>query len=82
SDFLGSHTVSFTKGAPKEIVDISSQIYDQGQLKPLTKEMAEQILAANDDYAQDGLRVLALAARDLNNLTGDYSIQSVETDLI
>lgn len=82
SDFLGGHMVSFTKGAPKEIVDLSSQIYDQGQLKPMTKEMAEQILAANDAYAQDGLRVLALAARDLSNLTGDYSIQSVETDLI
>lgn len=82
TEFLGSKLVSFTKGAPKEIAELSSHVYHQGELEAMTDQMRESILAANDAYAQDGLRVLALAVRDLTNFSGEYDIESVEQDMV
>lgn len=57
--------VSFTKGAPKETVDLCTQIRDGGIIRPITKEDREKIMEANDSFAQQGLRVLAVTYRNL-----------------
>ena len=53
--------VSITKGAPKEIVELCGFYKDQDTLHEMTEEIRNQILAANDAFAEDGLRVLAIS---------------------
>ena len=60
--------VSITKGAPKEVMELCSDYYDnQGMIVSLTATERQAILAANDQFARDGLRVLAVAYRPLDS---------------
>jgi len=79
--------VAYVKGAPKEMLDLCTRIRLDGQERPLDEELRAQIVAANDDYARNGLRVLAIAARALprsSALRGglsEYTAEVVEQDL-
>ena len=64
----GSYHISITKGAPKEVMELCSDYFDnQGMIKSLTATERQAILAANDKFARDGLRVLAVAYRPLDS---------------
>ena len=64
----GSYHISITKGAPKEVMELCSDYFDnQGLIKSLTATERQAILAANDKFARDGLRVLAVAYRPLDS---------------
>ncbi len=67
--------VAFTKGAPKELIDLCENININGQILPLTARMKQDAIAANDRYAGLGLRVLAVALRYLgdNEIAGNIS---------
>lgn len=73
--------VAFVKGAPREVLQLCTQIFINDNEQPLTDEIREEILAANDDYARNALRVLALARRTLPPRQGSYKAESVELDL-
>ena len=60
-----SSLVSITKGAPKEMTELCHYYKDQEGLHEMTADIQARILAANDDFAKNGLRVLALAYRAL-----------------
>jgi magnesium-transporting ATPase (P-type) len=62
--FAGSR-VAFVKGAPLEVLRLSTGILIGGRVQPLTDALRQEIAAANDDYARQALRVLALAYREL-----------------
>ena len=70
-------TLAFVKGAPKEMLVLCSKININGEVKKLTKDMLDEILKYNDDYARRALRVLALAYTDLSNIKEDFTIQNV-----
>lgn len=61
----GAMRVAFTKGAPNEVVRLADRVRVGGRVVPMTDGMRERIMAANDAYAADGLRVLAVAYRAL-----------------
>ena len=61
----GATRVAFTKGAPNEVVRLADRVRVGGRVVPMTDGMRERIMAANDAYAADGLRVLAVAYRAL-----------------
>lgn len=64
----GNQHISITKGAPKEVLELCSDVYNpKAGLRPLTANQRQVILEANDTYARDGLRVLALAYRPLDS---------------
>src|SRR5665647_2613231 len=74
--------VSFTKGAPKEVLSLCKKIEINGEVKELTTEIRDEIIRSNDDYAKRALRVLAVASRDLTNYKGEYAIDDIEKDLV
>ena len=76
-----SSRVVFVKGAPKEIVEICSHFIRQQQDHPMDDQVRAQIMAENDEYARNGLRVLAVAKRDLPDTVIDYRPEVVEQDL-
>ncbi len=63
---------AYVKGAP-DVVIARSKFYEapDGQITPLPQEAHARIMAANDEMAHKGLRVLVLAQRDLEPDTFD-----------
>lgn len=77
----GRGEVAFIKGAPKEILARCSHVLLDGEVRPLDAGIRAQIAAANDQYARQALRVLALARRELPPREGTYTPENVEHDL-
>lgn len=61
----GARRVAYIKGAPKEVLELSATIRVNGEIVPLTQEQRDEIMAENDRYARNGLRVIAVACRYL-----------------
>ena len=57
--------VAYVKGAPLEVLRLSTCLLVNGRAEPLTEALRQEIVAANDVYARQALRVLGLARRDL-----------------
>jgi Ca2+-transporting ATPase len=79
--------VVYVKGAPKEVLDLCTHILLDGQQSPLEDAWRSQVLAANDDYARLGLRVLAVAMRTLPQRSAglpsvEYTPEAIEHDLV
>lgn len=55
--------VAYIKGAPKEILQLCSAYRVAGQNLPINAALCAQAIAANDEFARNGLRVLAVAER-------------------
>jgi magnesium-transporting ATPase (P-type) len=76
----------FLKGAPKEVLALCSYTRLDGQELPLEASLRQRVLRANDDYARNGLRVLAIAARRLPHTDQGtkpvYEAETVERELI
>ena len=75
--------LAFVKGAPREVLHLCTHISLNGEVVALTNALRAEIMAANDDYARNALRVLAVALRELPARSGRaaYTPQSVERDL-
>lgn len=61
----GKNRVAYTKGAPKELIELCENVLINGQIRPITDDMKKKAMTANDNYARQGLRVLAVAVRYL-----------------
>ena len=70
------------KGAPKEVLDISTKIRLSEGIVDLTDELRQEIVARNDDFARRGLRVLAIAYREIPADIISLTVQNVEQDLV
>lgn len=55
--------LSFTKGAPLEVLQHSQFILRQGKIAPMTEAERNEIAAANDRLASQGFRVLGVGTR-------------------
>lgn len=71
-------SVAYVKGSPEALLDIAAYFMSHGQTRPITEEDRETILELNRDMAQDALRVLAVAYRELPD---DYTSDDLTTDL-
>ena len=71
---------AYIKGACEVVLSRCSEIVVDNKSLSLTDEMRNRILAANDDMATRGLRVLALAYKHLNGY--HLSQQDVEQNLL
>ncbi len=86
--FEGSSRLAFVKGAPKEIMELCTRCFDGSASRPITPEDRKRIMQANDRYAREGLRVLAVAYRPLRkedetlpSAIHEYAPANVERDL-
>lgn len=70
---------SYTKGAPDIVVArCTKYMSNSGEIHKLTEKDKEEILQANQRMAQDGLRVLAVACKNVKE--GEY--ENLEQDMI
>jgi magnesium-transporting ATPase (P-type) len=71
--------VAFSKGAPREVLALCTHILLDGAVVPLDDVMRAQIVEQNDAFASAGLRVLAMAQREL---TGVGALSELVADAI
>ena len=74
---------SYVKGAVEILLDRSEHILKGGKTVRLTKKEKEKILKTNEEMANQALRVLAIAYKELpKNENGKYSEEELESNLI
>jgi Ca2+-transporting ATPase len=81
-NLMGTPYVAFTKGAVDSLLEVSSRVWVQNKAEPLTDEWRARIVATNDGFAQEGIRVLGVAFRSLESLSANGQVGSVEQNLI
>jgi len=78
---LQSSRVAYVKGAPKEILGLCSRFRQNQKDHAMDEHLRSEIMAEHDTYARSGLRVLAVALRELPDHGTDYRPEVIECDL-
>jgi Mg2+-importing ATPase len=71
----------FCKGAVEEMLQICSQVEDDGRVVPLTGELRERLKRLRDELNDDGMRVIAVGYKAIEVGPKPFSVED-ETDLI
>ncbi len=83
SGFIGEFSyVIFSKGAVDSLVPICDRIWVDDHTEPLSQNWVERIMIANDEQAEEGMRVLGVATRTLDQVSSDDSQDELENGLI
>ncbi|SBV94746.1 E1-E2 ATPase [uncultured Eubacteriales bacterium] len=61
----GKERTAYVKGAPKEVLELCTQQKKAGTIAAMSEQDRANIMAINDGYARNGLRVLAIATRSV-----------------
>lgn len=69
------------KGAMEEVLSICSHAEDNGQIVPVTNEISEKALGFVNNMNADGLRVIAVAVKQITDHDDSYSVKD-EKDLV
>ncbi len=72
----------YTKGALESILNISTHIQIDDQIRPITQDDKDLYLAMNEELTSEALRVLAMAYKKLPDDIEDFSMENIESDLI
>ncbi len=78
---IGSPFVAFTKGAVDGMLDLATHIWTDQRIEPLDDSWLGRIQMANDQMAQNGMRVLGLALRPLSEMPAGPK-ETWEQDLV
>jgi Ca2+-transporting ATPase len=81
-DAFLKNRIAFIKGAPKEVLDLCMTINSGESESSLTQDVRDEIMNVNDQFARDGLRVLAVAQRKLPETIVEYTPDTVEKDMV
>ncbi|HEY3311361.1 MAG TPA: cation-transporting P-type ATPase [Anaerolineales bacterium] len=73
--------VAFVKGAPREVLHLCTKIQIKDEVVDLDNKLRDEIMAANDGYARNALRVLAVARRIIPLKSGPYTAENIEQNL-
>ncbi len=74
--------IACSKGAPEVLLPLCTKIFEDGEIKPLNQEMRDSIIEINAGLAENALRVLAFAYRDLDEEINNWEPEQVERELI
>ncbi len=74
--------LSYTKGAPDIILSRCTHINIHGQIVELNDRMREAVLNVNHAFADQALRVLAIAYRSYTTLPGSVDSETIENNMI
>ena len=70
------------KGAPDQLIERTTQIFDKGDVRELTEEDQTHILDSNKELAQQALRVLGGAYKIIEEVPSELNTDTIEKDLI
>jgi len=73
--------VAFMKGAPEVVLERCTHISEDGRMRALTEEERAKILKVNEEMAQDALRVLGIAYREVPDKIA-YAEDTIENSMV
>ena len=71
-----------TKGAVDHLLQVSSRVWLDEKIEPLDQPAHQRIVAAHNELAQKGMRILGLAVRSVRALPSQQAASTLEQDLI
>ncbi len=75
--------IVFVKGSIESLLEVSDKQIVHGQIKPLTIDEKQALIAHSELFAAESLRVIAIAYKELNkNPTDKYTIEDSESNLV
>ncbi len=74
--------IAFTKGAVDSLLDISARVWVSGKAEQLTQQWRTRIEKANDEMASNGMRVLGVGFRVLEEAEFEGIQGDVESELV
>ena len=74
--------VAFAKGSVDGLLSVCDRVWNEGQIEPLDERWRQRIEATNDRLAQDGMRVLGVALRPLDELPAARDEAALERELV
>ncbi len=77
----GKKKIAYVKGAPDLLLKICDKILSNGKVRKLTPKDRQKILQTNEAFANQALRVLGFAYRELPSLK-KFAIDTVEKNLV
>jgi P-type Ca2+ transporter type 2C len=80
--FGDANYVEFTKGAVDSLLQVSDSVWVNDHREKLDDRWVERISKANDQLAQNGMRVLGVAYRPMEELPEDFREEEIERDLV
>jgi magnesium-transporting ATPase (P-type) len=78
----GTERIAFLKGAPKEVLTLCTSFRSEETASAMDDSLRDEIMGINDEYARNGLRVLAVAMRTLPGSMTSYTSDTVERDMV
>lgn len=67
-DLDETDAIAFTKGAVNSVLDVCSDVWDQGEVRTLNDAWHQRIMTTSDELAAQGMRVLGFAFRPLDEV--------------
>ena len=80
--FSPNHYLVLTKGAVDSLLEVSEYVWDGGEVFPLDAKWRERILKANNEMAQNGMRVLGVAFKQRKSAEINEAVDPLESGLI
>jgi len=80
--FKNASYVEFTKGAVDSLLLVSGSVWVNDHREPLDDQWIQRISKTNDELAQNGMRVLGVAYRPMEELPDDLSEENIERELV
>ncbi|MFO7979042.1 MAG: HAD-IC family P-type ATPase [Bacteroidales bacterium] len=80
--FQSHQYVVLTKGAVDSLLKIAARVWTPDGVVALDESGKERIRQANQQHAQQGIRVLGLAYKGINELPGETPPEATENDLV
>ncbi|KAF5085460.1 Calcium-transporting ATPase [anaerobic digester metagenome] len=77
-----SDQILYLKGAPKSVLDLTSSFMKNSRLYPISEGIRSEIITVNDFFAEQGLRVLAIAMKEITDDDQIENPEDVEHNLI
>lgn len=74
--------IACVKGAPDVVLDLCTHVQDDGEVRQITADEKEELLELNNRLANEAMRLLAVAYRDLDEDVKEPAIDRVEHDLV
>ncbi len=82
ADIPKSGYVLFTKGAVDQMLGICDRVWNEGEIEPLDETWRSRIEQANNELAQDGMRVLGVTMRHLDEAPDQADEEAIEAEEI
>jgi Ca2+-transporting ATPase len=73
---------AYVKGAPDVVLGLCTHVQEDGSARRATPEDKERLLALNGQFADEAMRVLAVAYRNVEGELNEPTVEEVEQDLV